>query len=222
MNVFDAISQDIRVSLRILRKNPTFTSAAIGTLALGIGANTAIFSVVDGVVLAPLPFPQPDRLVVVRENSQTLHREMSVSYPDWQDWQRSAGAFQQMAAIRWYEFNLTNPGTPEHVNARQISAGFFSTLGVPLTLGREFSPVEDQHDGAPSVILSSRLWKDRFAGGNDVLGKSVTLDGSSYTVVGVASTGFHFTGSDADVYTPLGQASPRIARSMQASCVSPV
>jgi len=210
VNTLDSIWQDIRLSLRILRKNPAFAIAAVGTLALGIGANTAIFSVVEGVVLAPLPFSEPDRLVVVHENSLTLHREMSVSYPDWQDWQRNAIAFQQMAAVRWYEFNLTSPGTPEHVTARQISAGFFSTLGVHLTLGRDFSPVEDEHNGSPSVIVSHRLWKDRFGGTTDVLGKSVTLDGSSYTVVGVAPAGFHLDEPDADVYTPLGQGNPLI------------
>jgi predicted permease len=210
VNALDSIWHDVRVSLRVLRKNPTFTIAAISTLALGIGANTAIFSVVEGVVLAPLPFAQPDRLVVVRENSQTLHREMSVSYPDWQDWQRSASAFQQMAAVRWYEFNLTGPGEPEHVNAKQISSGFFNTLGVQLTLGRDFSPVEDEHNGPPSVIVSHRLWKDRFGGATGVLGKSVTLDGSGYNIVGVAPADFHLAGTDADVYTPLGQGNPLI------------
>jgi predicted permease len=207
----DSARQDIRLSVRILRKNPAFAIAAIGTLALGIGANSAIFSVVEGVVLAPLPFAQPDRLVVVRENSLTLHREMSVSYPDWEDWRRNASAFQQMAAVRWFEFNLTSPGTPEHITGRQISSGFFSTLGVPLTLGREFSPLEDAHGGAPSVILGNRLWKDRFGGRADALARSVTLDGSSYTVVGVAPAGFLLDEPAADVYTPLGQASPLIA-----------
>ena len=210
MSPLDSTWQDIRLSLRILRKSPAFAIAAIGTLALGIGANTAIFSVVEGVVLAPLPFAQPDRLVVVRENSLTLHREMSVSYPDWQDWRRNAGAFQQMAAVRWFEFNLTSPGTPEHITARQISSDFFGTLGVQLTLGRDFSPLEDAHGGAPSVILSDRLWKDRFGGATGALGKSVTLDGSSYTVVGVAPAGFNLDEPDADVYTPLGQGNPLI------------
>jgi predicted permease len=210
MSALDSIWQDVRLSLRILRKNPAFAIAAIGTLALGIGANTAIFSVVEGVVLAPLPFAQPDRLVVVRENSLTLHREMSVSYPDWQDWRRNAGAFQQMAAVRWFEFNLTSPGMPEHIAARQISLGFFGTLGVQLTLGRDFSSLEDAQGGAASVILSNRLWKGRFGGATGALGKSVTLDGSSYTVVGVAPAGFHLDEPDADVYTPLGQGNPLI------------
>jgi len=206
----ETLWKDLKYGLRMLARSPGFAAVAIVTLALGIGANTAIFSVVEGVVLAPLPYTEPDRLVVVRENSLTLKREMSVSYPDFLDWQRNAQSFQQMASVRWLDYNLTSPGTPEHLNGKQISSGFFSTLGVKLALGRDFSPQEDVHRGAPVVIISGRLWRSRFSGSSEALGKYITLDGSDYTIVGVLPFGFHLIGNDADVYTPLGQGDPLV------------
>jgi predicted permease len=209
----ETLWRDLKYGIRMLARSPGFAAVAVVTLALGIGANTAIFSVVQSVVLAPLPYTEPDRLVVVRENSLTLKREMSVSYPDSRDWQRNARSFQQMVALRWVDYNLTSPGTPEHLNGKQISSDFFSTLGVKLTLGRDFSPREDVHGGAPVVIVSGRLWRNRFAGSTEALGKYITLDGSDYTIVGVLPSGFHLIGNDADdadVYTPLGQGDPLI------------
>ncbi|MFZ0581338.1 MAG: ABC transporter permease [Candidatus Acidiferrales bacterium] len=197
---------DVRYGLRILRKSPGFTAVAILTLALGIGANTAIFSVVQGVLLAPLPYFQPSRLVVVWENNPRLPR-VAVSYPNFLDRKRIAGSFQHMAGMTPYGYDLTSPGTPEHVDAAQISSGFFNTLGVKLALGRDFSPNEDQHGAAPIVIVSNRLWRNEFHGSPQALGKSVTLDGTDYTIVGVTPPGFHFE-ADADVYTPLGQGDP--------------
>jgi predicted permease len=197
-------------SIRMLVQPPGFAIVAILTLALGIGANTAIFSVVQSVVLAPLPFAQPDRLVWVRENSMSLKREMSVSYPDFHDWQVQAGSFQEMVAVRYLGSDLTSPGTPEHVDGNQISEGFFSALGVKLTLGREFSPEEDRPNGAPAVIISNHLWKNRFAGNPNTLGTTITLDGVGYTIIGVLPSEFHLgiSANDADVYTPLGQGDP--------------
>jgi predicted permease len=200
----------IGLAIRTLARSPGFATIAILTLALGIGANTAIFSVVQGVLLAPLPFAQPERLVTVRENSMALKREMSVSYPDFHDWQIRAGSFQEMAAVRYLGFDLTSPGTPEHVDGHQISAGFFSTLGVKLTLGREFSPEEDRPNGAPVVIISDRLWKNRFAANPNALGMPVILDGVGYTIVGILPSDFQLwiSANDADVYTPLSQGNP--------------
>src|SRR5215472_10144747 len=133
------LGQDLRYAVRQVRKSPGFASVAIITLALGIGANTAIFSVVEGVVLAPLRYFQPDRLVMVWENNPRFPRVWD-SYPNFQDWQRSAQSFQQMAAFREQQVDLTSPGTPSHLKASQITSGFFSTLGTELALGREFSP----------------------------------------------------------------------------------
>ena len=131
--------QDLRYAVRQLHRSPGFTAVAVITLGLGIGANTAIFSVVEGVVLAPLHYFQPDRLVMVWENNPRFPRVWS-SYPNFQDWQRNARSFEQMAAFRKQAVDLASPGTPSHLNSKQISSGFFSTLGAGLALGREFSP----------------------------------------------------------------------------------
>src|SRR5205807_4203145 len=155
--------QDLRFGLRMLCKSPGFTAVAVLTLALGIGANTAMFSVMQGVVLAPLQYVSSDRLVMVWENNPRFPRTW-VSYPNFRDWQRSARSFQQMAAFRQEGVDFAGPGTPEHLNGKEISSGLFSTLGTELTLGREVSPEEDRHGGTPVVIISNRLWKNRFDG----------------------------------------------------------
>ena len=205
--------QDLRFGLRMLCKSPGFTAVAVLTLALGIGANTAMFSVMQGVVLAPLQYVSSDRLVMVWENNPRFPRTW-VSYPNFRDWQRSARSFQQMAAFRQEGVDFAGPGTPEHLNGKEISSGLFSTLGTELTLGREVSPEEDRHGGTPVVIISSRLWKNRFDGSPEALGKSLTLDGVNHTIVGVTPFGVTALGSpledDADVYTPLGQSDPLI------------
>jgi putative ABC transport system permease protein len=200
---------DLRYSLRQLRKSPVFAVLAILTLALGIGANTAIFSVVQGVVLAPLPYQQPVQLVLVLQNNLTLKHVIDTSYPDFLDWQRNAGSFRKIAAFGWWDYDLTAPGTPEHVDGRLVSSGFFSTLGVKLALGREFSPQEDRRGGTPAV-LSDRLWRTRFDARPEVLGTAITLAGVDYTVVGVLPSDFLLIGGKADVYTPLGQGDPLV------------
>src|SRR5580700_9822912 len=199
----DSLLQDLRYGARMLRKNPGFTAIAVLTLALGIGANTAIFSVVQGVLLSPLPYSQPDRLAMIME-SNPRYAHVWVSYPNFQDWQRHSQSFLQMAAFMQQGYDLSNPGTPEHVDGSAVTAGFFSTLGVRPTLGREFSAQEDQYGGARALIISDRLWKNRFAQNPQVLGKPATLDGVDCFIVGVLPPGFRFW-SDADVYTPLGQ-----------------
>ena len=205
--------QDLRFGLRMLCKSPGFTAVAVLTLALGIGANTAMFSVMQGIVLAPLQYVSSDRLVMVWENNPRFPRTW-VSYPNFRDWQRSARSFQQMAAFRQEGVDFAGPGTPEHLNGKEISSGLFSTLGTELALGREFSPEEDRHGGTPVVIISNRLWKNRFDGSPKALGKSLTLDGVNYTIVGVTPFGVTALGfrleDDADVYTPLGQSDPLI------------
>src|SRR5438270_5747348 len=202
------VVQDLRYALRQLRRSPGFTAVAVITLGLGIGANTAIFSVVEGVVLAPLHYFQPDRLVVVWENNPRFPRVFT-SYPNFQDWQRSAKSFEQMAAFREQAVDLTSPGTPSHLNSKEISSGFFSTLGATLALGREFTAHENQRGGAPVAVISDRLWKERFASSAEVLGKTVTVDGINYSIVGVAPQRFRIE-DEADVYTPLGQLDPLV------------
>jgi predicted permease len=204
----NGVIQDVRYALRQLRRNPGFTVVAVLTLTLGIGANTGIFSVVQAVVLAPLRYFEPDRLVMIWENNPRFPRVWD-SYPNVQDWQRNARSFQRMAAFRQQGVDLTSPGTPSHINSSQISLGFFSTLGVDLALGREFTPQEDQHGGAPAAVISHRLWRERFAGSHEVLGRTVTVDGLNYSIVGVAPPGFRLE-DEADIYIPLGQLDPLI------------
>jgi predicted permease len=200
--------RDVKYGVRTLAKSPGFTAIAVLTLALGIGANTAIFSVVNGVLLSPLPYHHPDQLVIVwQKNPQG--RNIAPSYPDLQDWRHNTHSFEGIAALTWNTYDLTNPGSPEHLDGWQISSGFFRTLGVDPTLGRDFSPDEDQHGGAPVAIISERVWKDRFAGSPAVLGKSLILDGADYTIVGVVPSGINL-GGVIDVYTPVSQGDPLI------------
>jgi predicted permease len=202
----EQFARDVRFGARALRKNPGFAIVAVLTLALGIGANTAIFSVVESAVLAPLPYPQPDRLVTVSESRPNL-KQLDISYPDFQDWQRNARSFEAMAALTWHDYDLTSPGVAEHLDGMEVSSGFFGTLGVKPVLGRDFSLAEDQPHGAPTVIISNRLWKDRFASSPQVLGKSVILDGVDFAIIGVLPPGFRLW-TDADLYAPLGQGEP--------------
>jgi hypothetical protein len=208
MDWFAHLFQDFRRASRSLLKSPGLAAAAIVTLALGIGASTAIFSVLEGVVLDPLPYPQPDRLVVVALYNRTLGYATDLSYPDFLDWQRSSQSFEQLAAFANEGFDLTSPGAPEHLNGKEVSASFFSTLSVQMTAGRGFSPEEDKIGGAPAVVISDRLWQDRFGSDPAALGKNLTLNGIDHTIVGVLGPGFRFGDQQADVYTPLARRNP--------------
>ncbi|HWO39138.1 MAG TPA: ABC transporter permease, partial [Candidatus Acidoferrum sp.] len=204
-SLVEAWWQDLRFAVRVLRKTPGFAAVAILTLALGIGANAAIFSVVQGVLLAPLPYREPDRLVTVWLNNFRLKSPTDLSYRDFMDWERSIPPFEKMSAYAWRSFDLSSPGNPEHLEGREISANFLSTLGVGLALGREFSAEEDRNGGAPVVIISDGLWRDRLGGSATALGKSIVLNGVETTIVGVLQPGFRFGTDYADVYIPIGQ-----------------
>jgi predicted permease len=204
----ETLWQDIRFGVRMLRKNAAFSAVAILTLAFGIGANTAMFSVVQGVLLAPLPYSDPDRLVVIWENNPQFKQFVWPSYPNFLDWQRSARSFKRIAAVRWLHYDLTNPGAPEHILAEEVSSSFFDTLGTRLSRGRNFSPQEDQRGGARVAIISDRLWRSRFGGDTNALGEAVSLSGVDYTVVGVLPPHFSFGDEPIDVYTPLAQGDP--------------
>jgi putative ABC transport system permease protein len=206
--MFDQSLRDVRYASRSLRKSPAFAAAAILTLALGIGANTAIFSLLEGVVLAPLPYHEPERLVLVALYNRTLKYASALSYPDFLDWQLSSRSFEQIAAFKGQGFDLSSPGAPEHVDGKEVSSNFFSTLGVNLRLGRDLSPAEDRTGGPPAVVISSRLWQDRFEASPATLGKAITLDGVDYTIVGVLRPDFRFGGQQADVYITLGGTDP--------------
>ena len=202
------LCQDLQYGLRILRRSPAFTAVAVLTLALGIGANTTIFSVVQGVLLAPLPYHDPDRLVTVWLNNVRLKSPTSLSYRDFLDWELASPPFEKMSAYSRRNFDLSSPGNPEHLEGREISASFFSTLDVRMALGREFSPEDDRYGSAPVAIISDGLWRDRFGGTAAALGKSIVLDGVETTVVGVLQPDFRFGTEYADVHVPIGQRKP--------------
>lgn len=204
----ETLWRDLKYGIRTLAKSPGFTTIAVLTLALGIGANTAIFSVVHSVLLSPLPYRQPDQLVIVWEKIPP-GRFISPSYPDVQDWQRSAHSFEGITAFTTRSFDLTGPGTAAHLDGWMISAAFFRTLGVTPILGREFSTEEDQPGAAHVAMISQRLWKERFSSSRDAIGKVFTLDGASYTIVGVFPPAINLGGT-VEVCTPLGQADPLV------------
>jgi putative ABC transport system permease protein len=199
--------QDVRYGLRMLAKNPGFTVVAVVTLALGIGANTAIFSVVNGVLLNPLPYAQPDRLVALYSHNQQFSRS-SISYPNFLDWVRNNHSFSSLAAFREDNFNLTGVGEPERVPVEMVSATFFPILGVKPVIGRTFSPQEDQIGAAPVVVISGGFWKRKFGSSPEVLGKTLSLNGVAYTVIGVMPSHFYYSGGNfhrSDVFAPIGQ-----------------
>ena len=206
--MLSSLRQDLRFTFRQLRNNPGFTAIAVLTLAIGIGANTAIFSIVEGVLLAPLHYRDAERLVMIWETNPRFP-QVWTSYPNFEDWQRSAHSFEQMAARREQDVDLTSPGAPSHIKAAQISKDFFSTLGVPLAMGREFTADEDRRGGTPAAVISNHLWKERFQSHADVLNKNITVDGVNYSIVGVTGANFRFE-DDVEVYTPLAQLDPLI------------
>jgi predicted permease len=195
--------QDVRYALRVLSKSRGFAAIAVLTLALGIGANTALFSVVNGVLLNPLPFSNPDELYEVYTKTSSFEQN-SISYLNFLDWQKDNHSFSSLGAFRSDDFNLTGVGDPERLHAHMISAEFFPTLGLKPVLGRNFRPDEDRAGAAPVAILGDGLWKRKFGSSQDVIGKNISLNGKSYTVVGVAQ-GRITNLSPSDVFVPVGQ-----------------
>ena len=198
--------QDLRYALRQLRKSPGFTAVAVITLALGIGANTAIFSVVNGVLLRPLEFPHPEQLVrvwhVPPPASFPGMTTFSVSPANYLDWERQNHVFDAMALYGHRGFTLTGGDKPEQVDGSAATSGFFSTLGVQPALGRVFLPEEDQPGHANVVVLSHRLWQEHFGSNPGIVGHDIQLDGQSYLVAGVMPTSFQFP-DFAQVWTPM-------------------
>jgi len=187
------MQQDLRLGLRQLRKMPGFTAVAVLTLALGIGANTAIFSVIYAVLLRPLPFRDAGRVVAVKTTEPNRRDDIGVSYPAFLDWRSRNRVFEGLSAFHTDDFTLTGRGEPVHVTGAVVSANTFSLLGVSPVMGRDFTPHEDTltSTGLP-VILSSRLWRERFGSDAGISGHSVTLSGQTFTVVGVMPVNFQF------------------------------
>ncbi|HWG37228.1 MAG TPA: ABC transporter permease [Terriglobales bacterium] len=199
----------MRYALRQLALRPGFTAIAVLTLALGIGANTAIFSIVQGVLLAPLPYPQPGRLMVLHESTHDFTTG-SVSYPNLEDWRRMQSSFTSLAGYRGDDFILSGVGhsqQPEHLKGETVSADFFKILGTPLLDGPGFSAAEDRTNGAPQVVLSYAFWQRRFGGNRQLVGETIPLNGQSALVVGILPRDFWFY-DQADAFTMLGQWMP--------------
>jgi len=206
--MMETLLQDVRYAIRMLLKKPGFTAVVVITLALGIGANTAIFSVVNGVLIQPLPFKEPDRLVAVREiNPKFSNDPIGASFPNFTDWKEHNQVFEQMAGFRVQYFTLTGEDEPLRVTAQCVSSVFFPMLGAEAVLGRTFLPEEEKTGHRKSVVLSHDFWQRRFGGDPVVLDRTLTLDGSQFTVVGVMPAGFRFL-KDADLWTPLDVPAP--------------
>jgi predicted permease len=196
------LSQDLRYALRTLRLHPGFTAVAILTLGLGIGITTVMFTIANGVLLKPLPYLEPERLVSLHEGIGS--DKWSLSYPNFQDVKQESLTLAPMAAWRNNRGVVSSPGAAEYVPGRQISAGLFALYGVQLPHGREFSQEDDRPGSAPVAIIGQSLWRSRYQKNPGTVGRELVLDGKSYTVVGIAPAGFKLDG-DVDVYIPLGQ-----------------
>jgi putative ABC transport system permease protein len=196
--------QDLRYGVRILLKKPGFTLIAVVTLALGIGANTAIFGVVNGVLLRPLPYPDADRLVMIwgKLPGHGLNK-LGASPPEFSDYREQNTVFSSIACYASLGFNLTGTGEPERTTGTFVSPGIFALLNIEPLSGRGFLPEEDQPDHDQVVVLSYGLWQRRFAGNANVIGQSMTLNGQSHTIVGVMPAGFQFPDATTDVWKPM-------------------
>ncbi|MDT5272060.1 MAG: hypothetical protein QOH49_4246 [Acidobacteriota bacterium] len=210
--MFGDMGHDLRYGVRMLWKNPGFTAVAVVALALGIGANSAIFSVVNTVLLRPLPYREPARLVMVWEDD-TKHgfpndTPATANYIDWRDQNQ---VFDGMAATADQSFNLTGAGEPERFDGKRVSANFFSLLGVEPQLGRAFMPEEDVSGANRVVVLSHGLWQRRFGSDPGLIGKSITLNGDGYIVVGVMPAGFQFLSQEVEMWVPIAFTSQQAA-----------
>ncbi|HEX4036622.1 MAG TPA: ABC transporter permease [Acidobacteriaceae bacterium] len=200
----DVWLQDLRYAVRRLLQSPGFTAVAMLTLALGIGANTVLFSVVNGVLLNPLGYSHPGQLVAVYQSDSAMTRA-PISYLNFLDWERGTQTFSSMGFYRHEDYNMTGRGQPERVNGLMITAGFFETLGVRPMLGRDFERGEDHLGAAPVTVVSEDFWRRKLDGSRAALGKGIDLNGTEYTVVGVMPPGFAFYGTNRDLYTLAGQ-----------------
>ena len=197
--------QDVRYGARMLLKNPGITFVVILALALGIGANTAIFSVVNAVLLRPLPYDEADRLVFLNETSKSMD-DISISYPNFSDWRSQNHVFENIGVCNRNSYNLTGGGEPERILTAQCSADLFRALRVQAAVGRLFTNEEDKPGGAPVVVLSYGFWQRRFGGQTSIVNQQLTFNNKSYTVIGVMPQSFQYP-SRAEMWVPVGQLS---------------
>jgi predicted permease len=203
----EELLQDASYALRTFRQKPGFVAITVLILGLGIGATAVMFTMVNSVLLRPLPFPEPDRLVILHGFIEDFGEFWGFSYPDFRDL-KQGGRSVMIAGWTFSSGTISAPGDPEHVEGRQISAELFPTLGIVPSYGRGFRPYEDQRGATPVAIISYSLWRRRFASDRAAVGKDLVYDGKTYQIVGVTPPGFQLSG-DADVYTPLSQSTDR-------------
>jgi len=201
--VVEQFEQDLRYGARLLSRSPAFSIVAVLTLALGIGANTAIFSVVNAVLLRPLPFPEPNRLVRIFESSSKGNQRNVVNPLNFLNWRERTRSFQQMAAMHGWTSNITGGGEPLAVDGMRVSPEFFSILGVSPFMGRGFIPEEEIQGRDNSVIFSFAFWQSHYGGDRNILGRKIMLNGNPTNVVGILPPDFHFPGWKADLYVPM-------------------
>jgi putative ABC transport system permease protein len=199
----ETLITDIRYAVRSLLKQPAFAFIALCTFALGIGANTALFSVVNGVLLNPLPFDRPEELVTLHQRKPNFETG-AIPFPNFRDWQKENQTFSAMAISRGYGYSMIGLGEAERVSARLVTSDFFRVLGVKPALGRDFLPGEDEAGAIPVALISQSLWEKKFSSSADVIQKNVTLDDRSYSIVGVVPASFALW-RNTDVYVPIGQ-----------------
>ncbi len=198
----ETLFQDLRYGARMLLKKPVFIAVAVVTLALGIGANTAVFSVINAALFKPLPYPAEDRLAMVwLDNSRKGEREGRTSYPNFSDWRDQSQSFQSMAAFVGSNATLTG-GEPEEIHGASVTTGFFSVMGVSPVIGHGFSSEDEEQGRAPVVVLSHGLWQRRFGANADLIGQTIPLNQSTATVIGIMPQGFDFPGK-ADFWQPI-------------------
>ena len=200
----ELLLQDVRYAIRLLFKRPLFATVAVVTLALGIGANTAIFSVVDAVLLAPLAYQEPDRLMMIWAiNSSSNADQQPASVPDFDDLKEQSQTFDEIAASRSQAFNLTDGDEPERVGGARVTVNMFSVLAVKPVVGRDFLESEGLAGAEPVVILSHSLWQQRYGSDPAIVGRALNVDGKSYTVVGVLPKGIYYPAQDTNLYVPF-------------------
>jgi putative ABC transport system permease protein len=202
VNFIEGLLQDLRFGLRMLRKSPGFTSVALLTLAIGIGANTAIFSVVYGVLLEPLPYKDPSKLVLLNETTPKVG-SVSTSYPNFLDWRSQSTTLSKIVAVRDTSFSLAGVSQPESITGKAVSPNFLSVLGVRPFLGRDFDSSEEKAGAAPVVMLSYSLWQSHLGADPNALGRTIMLDGRGYTIIGVLPPNFRWR-DKVDVLEPIG------------------
>jgi len=197
-----ATLQDLKFAIRMLAKSPGFTVVAVLTLALGIGANTAIFSIVNAVLLRPLPFQDSSQLVLLRETYKGVGN-VSVSYPNFLDWRQQSRSFSAMAVVNNVAFNLSGIAQPENIGGYAVSPNFLALVGIRPILGRDFLPAEEKPGTAPVILLSYQLWQSHLGADPAVIGRSITLDGRSFSIVGILPPAFRLL-DRTDVLVPIG------------------